>query len=171
MTDAAASEQALVELGKRFLYPNYRQPPLVLARGEGSALWDVSGKRYLDFFAGIAVSALGHGHPALARALAEQAARLVHVSNYFYNEPNVRLAERLCRATRMDRVFFCNSGTEAIEASLKLVRRHFWAGGQPERLRVVASRTLFTGARWARSQRPGKANTRRASASCRTSRT
>ncbi|HWA75835.1 MAG TPA: acetylornithine transaminase [Polyangiaceae bacterium] len=145
MTDAAASEQALVELGKRFLYPNYRQPPLVLARGEGSALWDVSGKRYLDFFAGIAVSALGHGHPALARALAEQAARLVHVSNYFYNEPNVRLAERLCRATRMDRVFFCNSGTEAIEASLKLVRRHFWAAGQPERLRVVAFENSFHG--------------------------
>lgn len=142
---AAASQEALVELGKQYLYPNYRQPPLVLARGQGSLLWDVAGKRYLDFFAGIAVSVLGHGHPALTRALAEQAARLVHVSNYFYNEPNVRLAERLCRATGMDRAFFCNSGTEAIEACLKLARRHFWAAGQPERLRVVAFDNSFHG--------------------------
>ena len=141
----ARSQEALVELGKQYLYPNYRQPPLVLARGQGSVLWDVGGKRYLDFFAGIAVSALGHGHPALARAVSEQAARLVHVSNYFYNEPNVQLAERLCKVTRMDRAFFCNSGTEAIEACLKLVRRHFWAAGQPERLRVVAFENSFHG--------------------------
>jgi acetylornithine/N-succinyldiaminopimelate aminotransferase len=139
------TQEALVELGQQYLYPNYRQPPLVLARGEGALVWDAAGKRYLDFYAGIAVSVLGHAHPALVRAISEQAARLLHVSNYFFNEPNVRLAEKLCRATGLDRAFFCNSGTEAIEASLKLVRRHFWTRGQPERLRVIAFDNSFHG--------------------------
>ncbi len=141
----AGTQAELVELGRRFLYPNYRQPSLVVERGQGSVLWDVAGKRYLDFFAGIAVSALGHAHPALARAIAEQATRVVHLSNYYFNEPNVRLAARICEKTGMDRAFFCNSGTEAIEASLKLVRRHFWSTGQPERLRVVAFENSFHG--------------------------
>jgi len=145
MTNPADVQAALVENGRRYLYPNYRQPALVIDRGEGALLWDVAGKRYLDFFAGIAVSALGHAHPALARAVAEQATRVVHVSNYFFNTQNVRLAEVLCRKTGMDRVFFSNSGTEAIEACLKLVRRHFWASGQPERLRVIAFENSFHG--------------------------
>ncbi|HVJ16558.1 MAG TPA: acetylornithine transaminase [Polyangiaceae bacterium] len=139
------SQEALVGLGTEFLYPNYRQPPLVLVRGQGSALFDVGGKRYLDFFAGIAVSTLGHGHPRLVRAIAEQAERLIHASNYFFNEPNVRLAARLCRLSGMARAFFCNSGTEAIEASLKLARRHFFAKGQPERLRIIAFENSFHG--------------------------
>jgi acetylornithine/N-succinyldiaminopimelate aminotransferase len=145
MSHTTLPQDALVELGRRYLYPNYRQPPLVLVRGEGSVVWDAAGKRYLDFYAGIAVSALGHAHPALIRAVSEQAARLVHVSNYFFNEPNVRLAEKLCRATKLDRAFFCNSGTEAIEASLKLARRFFWAAGQPERVRVIAFDNSFHG--------------------------
>jgi acetylornithine/N-succinyldiaminopimelate aminotransferase len=139
------SQEALVGLGTEFLYPNYRQPPLVLVRGQGSALFDAEGKRYLDLFAGIAVSTLGHGHPRLVRAISEQAQRLIHVSNYFFNEPNVRLAERLCRLSGMARAFFCNSGTEAIEASLKLARRHFFAKGQSERLRVIAFENSFHG--------------------------
>jgi acetylornithine/succinyldiaminopimelate/putrescine aminotransferase len=93
------------------LYPNYRQPPMVLARGSGVELWDTTGKRYLDLAAGIAVNTLGHAHPDLARTLCEQAKTLVHVSNYFFNEPCIRLAERLTRLTEMDRAFFCNSGT------------------------------------------------------------
>lgn len=127
------------------LYPNYRQPPLVLVRGKGSEVWDHAGKRYLDLAAGIAVTSLGHAHPALVRAVSEQAGRLIHVSNYFYNEPNVRLAERLTRLARMDRVFFCNSGTEAIEASLKLVRRHFFSKGDERRMRVIAFEQSFHG--------------------------
>lgn len=145
MTNSAETQASLVESGRRFLYPNYRQPALVIERGEGAVLWDVAGKRYLDFFAGIAVSALGHAHPALVRAVSEQAARVVHVSNYFFNEPNVRLAQKLCEKTGMDRAFFSNSGTEAIEACLKLVRRHFWSNGQPERLRVIAFENSFHG--------------------------
>ncbi|HLV67416.1 MAG TPA: acetylornithine/succinylornithine family transaminase [Polyangiaceae bacterium] len=141
----AGSEAALVELGRRFLYPNYRQPDLVLVRGQGAVVWDASDRRYLDFYAGIAVSALGHGHPALVRAVSEQAARLVHVSNYFFNEPNVRLAARLCALTGLDRAFFANSGAEAVEAALKLVRRHFFAGGERERLRVIAFHNSFHG--------------------------
>lgn len=127
------------------LYPNYRQPPLVLSRGKGSEVWDHMGKRYLDLAAGIAVTSLGHAHPALVGALSEQAARLIHVSNYFYNEPNLRLADYLTRLAKMDRVFFCNSGTEAVEASLKLARRHFFANGEERRSRVVAFEQSFHG--------------------------
>jgi acetylornithine/N-succinyldiaminopimelate aminotransferase len=134
-----------VELGRRYLYPNYRQPALVFARGAGTELWDEGGKRYLDFYAGIAVSSLGHAHPRLVRAISEQAARLIHVSNYYFNEPNVRLAAALCDKSGMDRAFFCNSGTEAIEASLKLVRRHFFARGDTARLRVIAFHNSFHG--------------------------
>lgn len=138
-------QASLVESAKLHLYPNYRQPPLVLVRGQGAQVWDGEGRRYLDLYAGIAVSALGHAHPALVQAISEQATRLIHVSNYFYNEPNVRLAERLCRATGMDRAFFCNSGTEAIEAVLKLARRHYFTLGQTERYRVIAFNESFHG--------------------------
>lgn len=135
----------LVELGQRYLYQNYRQPPLVLVRGQGSVVWDKAGKRYLDLAAGIAVNSLGHAHPKVQAAISEQAGTLMHVSNYFFNEPNVLLAARLCQRTGMDRVLFCNSGTEAIEASLKLVRRHFFNLGQTDRHRIVAFRQSFHG--------------------------
>jgi acetylornithine/N-succinyldiaminopimelate aminotransferase len=137
--------ESLVETAQARLYPNYRQPPIVLSHGVGAELWDVSGKRYIDFFAGIAVSTLGHAHPRLTQAIAAQAQKLLHVSNYFYNEPNVLLADRLCGMSGMDRAFFCNSGTEAIEASLKLVRRHFHARGEVERFRVIAFDNSFHG--------------------------
>jgi acetylornithine/N-succinyldiaminopimelate aminotransferase len=145
--DAAMSalQSELAELGSRYLYPNYRQAPLAIVRGEGALLWDAADKRYLDMLAGIAVSALGHAHPKLVSAIAEQAARVVQVSNYYYNEPNVRLAAKLCTLTRLDRAFFCNSGTEAVEASLKLVRRYFHTQGQPERLKVLAFTNSFHG--------------------------
>jgi len=139
------TESELVSAGHSYLYPNYRQPAFVFVRGEGSQLFDASGKRYLDLYAGIAVSTLGHAHPKLTAAIAAQAGKLLHVANYFFNEPNVRLAEKLCRLTSMDRAFFCNSGTEAIEATLKLARRHFFAKGQTERLRIIAFRNSFHG--------------------------
>jgi acetylornithine/N-succinyldiaminopimelate aminotransferase len=139
------SQDELVALGRDHLYPNYRQPPLVLVRGEGSRVWDAAGKQYFDLFAGIAVSTLGHGHPRLTAAIAAQAQQLIHVSNYFYNEPNVKLASKLCKATGYDRAFFCNSGTEAIEASLKLARRHFFARGERDRLRIIAFENAFHG--------------------------
>lgn len=148
MVRDAAMESAgaeLLESASKHLYPNYRQPPIVLERGQGSEVWDTSGKRYLDLAAGIAVTSLGHAHPALVRAIAEQAGRLIHVSNYFYNAENLKLAARLTRATGMDRAFFCNSGTEALEACLKLVRRFHFAKGETERFRVVAFEHSFHG--------------------------
>jgi acetylornithine/N-succinyldiaminopimelate aminotransferase len=136
---------SLLESASTHLYQNYRQPGFVLERGDGSWVFDTDGRKYLDLCSGIATCTLGHCHPKLASALADQAARLMHVSNYFYNEPNLRLAERITRVTGYDRALFCNSGTEAIEATLKLARRYFSAQGKPERFRVIAFKNSFHG--------------------------
>ncbi len=98
-------------------------PSLQLVRGEGCFVWDSDGRKYLDFLAGIAVNALGHAHPAFVEAVSRQAATLAHVSNYFATPPQLELADRLLRLSGGDRVFFCNSGAEAIEAAIKLARR------------------------------------------------
>jgi predicted acetylornithine/succinylornithine family transaminase len=108
--------------------------------GRGSRLFDEKGRAYLDFFSGLAVSSLGHGHPGLARAIAEQAATLIHTSNLYYNEPAARLAERLVGRTFADRIFFCNSGTEANEAAIKMARR-----SDPRRHEIVSAYRSFHG--------------------------
>jgi acetylornithine/N-succinyldiaminopimelate aminotransferase len=136
---------ALLDAAKRHLYANYRPAPVVFARGSGSELFDVDGRRYLDLCAGVAVSAVGHAHPALTKAIAEQAGRLLHASNYFYNEPNIELATKLCERTGFARAFFCNSGAEANEALLKLARRHFFAKGDAKRTRIIAFHNAFHG--------------------------
>jgi acetylornithine/N-succinyldiaminopimelate aminotransferase len=103
---------------------NYGTPPLAIARGEGSRVWDADGKRYLDLVAGIAVSALGHAHPAIVEAVTAQVSKVAHTSNLFVHEPGVLLAEKLLSLLHGEaRVFFCNSGTESVEAALKVVRR------------------------------------------------
>jgi acetylornithine/N-succinyldiaminopimelate aminotransferase len=135
----------LVSLGQRRLLANYRQPALVLARGQGCELWDTAGRRYLDMYAGVAVASLGHAHARLAATIAEQAGKLMHTSNYFFNEENVRLAGELCEKTGYDRVFFCNSGAEANEAMLKLGRRHHFARGDVGRTRFIAFHQSFHG--------------------------
>ena len=99
----------------------------------------------LDLCGGVAVCLVGHAHPTLVSAIADQAATLMHVSNWFYNEQNIRLAGELCRRTGFARAFFCNSGTEANEAMLKLARHHFYGLGQKERVRVVAFDNAFHG--------------------------
>jgi acetylornithine/N-succinyldiaminopimelate aminotransferase len=137
-------DEDLLALAKRHLYPNYKPAGIVLVRGKGCEVWDANGKRYLDLAAGVAVSCVGHGHPKLSRAIADQAAKLIHVSNYFYNEPNIRLAAELCKRTGFDRAFFCNSGTEANEALIKLARRHFFGKGEA-RERVIAFDNAFHG--------------------------
>jgi len=142
---ADLDEKSLLSLAERHLYPNYRQAPCVFVRGKGCELWDKSGKRYLDLAAGVAVSSLGHAHPRYVAAISEQVGRLVHMSNYFYNEPNILLAAELCRRTGMARAFFCNSGTEANEALLKLARHHFFGKGQKERTRIIAFEEAFHG--------------------------
>ncbi|MDP9001087.1 MAG: acetylornithine/succinylornithine family transaminase [Myxococcota bacterium] len=140
-----ARNPELVALARQRLYPNYRPAPIAFVRGRGCELFDADGRRWLDLCAGVAVSALGHGHPTLARAIAEQASTLIQVSNYFYNEPNIRLADELCRRTGFARAFFCNSGTEANEALLKLARHHYYLRGDRERVRVVAFHGAFHG--------------------------
>ncbi|WP_437647281.1 aspartate aminotransferase family protein [Sorangium sp. So ce362] len=130
---------------QKHLLGNYRQPAFVLDRGRGCELFDTEGRRYLDMCAGVAVASLGHAHPRLVATIAEQAGRLMHVSNYFFNAENLRLAEELCAKTGFDRAFFCNSGTEANEAMLKLARRHFFNRGETERYRIVAFENAFHG--------------------------
>jgi acetylornithine/N-succinyldiaminopimelate aminotransferase len=137
--------EALLSGAKQHLLKTYKQPDLVLERGEGCRLWDTEGRAYLDLYAGIAVSALGHGHPALVRAISEQAAKLIHTANYFYNAPNARAAARLCELSRMDRAFFTNSGTEAIEGAIKLSRRFHYAKGDGARTGLVATLNAFHG--------------------------
>ena len=126
---ATTATSALQERYGAVMMPNYGTPPIALARGEGCVVWDVDGNRYLDLLGGIAVSALGHAHPALVAAVSEQAARLAHISNLYLHEGQVALAERLLGLLGADgRVFFANSGTEANEAAVKLVRRMQGAG-------------------------------------------
>ena len=121
---SAITTSSLQERYGAVMMPNYGTPPLALARGEGCVVWDVDGRSYLDLLGGIAVSALGHAHPAIVAAVSDQVARLAHVSNLYLHEGQVVLAERLLGLLGADgRVFFANSGTEANEAALKLVRR------------------------------------------------
>src|SRR5699024_4809487 len=111
-------------MSEQFLIPTYARQPIAFERGEGVWLYDQAGERYLDAVSGIAVCNLGHAHPAVAGALAEQAARLVHTSNLYRVPAQEALAERLCRLSGMDKVFFGNSGAEANEAAIKLARLH-----------------------------------------------
>jgi predicted acetylornithine/succinylornithine family transaminase len=111
------------ELERRHYMNVAKRLPVVLVRGEGPYVYDEEGRRYLDMVAGIAVVSLGHCHPAIVQALAEQAGRLMHVSNLFYTVPQLQLAELLCQLSGLDRVFFCNSGAEAVEGCIKLARK------------------------------------------------
>lgn len=135
----------LVQLGRARLTHNYSQQPLVLTRGEGCYVWDNDGKRYLDLFAGIAVSALGHCHPQLTTALVKQVRRFLHVSNIYFTEPQIQLAERLTELTFADRVFFCNSGAEANEAAIKVTRRYMREVRKQERFEIITFTNSFHG--------------------------
>ncbi|MBA3865152.1 MAG: acetylornithine/succinylornithine family transaminase [Solirubrobacterales bacterium] len=112
------------ELEERYLMRTYRRGPVDFVRGEGSLLWDADGKEYLDFLTGISVCSIGHCHPAVVAAVQEQTGRLMHVSNLFYTEPMARLAQRLSESSLGGRVFFANSGTEAVECAIKVARKH-----------------------------------------------
>ncbi len=113
-----------IDRESKYLFQNYGRQPLVIERGEGSRVWDSDGNEYLDFVGGLAVTSLGHAHPAVTAAAAAQAERLIHVSNLYYTTPMIELAELLVENSPLDRVFFCNSGTEAIEAAIKIARRY-----------------------------------------------
>src|SRR5579883_2236343 len=113
-----------------YVMHTYGRQPVVFVRGEGARLWDIEGKEYLDFLAGIAVDSLGHCHPNVVRAIQNQAATLIHTSNLYFTVPQAKLAKKLCEISGLEKVFFCNSGAEANEAALKIARKHGKKAGE-----------------------------------------
>src|SRR3989344_3801973 len=131
----------IIGLYKNYVMPTYFTAPLALKRGKGIYIWDMEGKKYLDFFPGWAVSGIGHCHPRVVRAIKKQAGRLIHVSNNYYHEGQGRLAEEIIRNSFAGKVFFCNSGAEANEGAIKLARKF----GNPKRNEIITMRNSFHG--------------------------
>lgn len=147
--DPKHEQWQLIEEAQQLFTQNYRQQPIVLRRGAGCQVWDVAGNRYLDLTGGIAATPLGHAHPALAATVAEQALKLIHVSNLYWNENQILLARKLARlnaAMGPVRSFFCNSGGEANEAAVKLAKRYqTTVQGRPDRVEVISFEGSFHG--------------------------
>jgi acetylornithine/N-succinyldiaminopimelate aminotransferase len=133
-----------MDLERDYLLQNYARYPLVLARGKGCHVYDAEGKRYLDFISGIGVNALGHAHPRIVKVIREQARLLIHSSNLYYHPYQGKLAKRLCEMSGLQRCFFANTGTEAIEAALKMIHAHGRAIA-PEKYEVIALENSFHG--------------------------
>lgn len=125
--------------------PTYNRAPLSFVKGEGAWLIEADGRRFLDLAAGIAVNALGHAHPALVKALSEQAENLWHVSNLYHIPQQQALADRLVEHSFADTVFFTNSGTESCELAVKMARKYFYEKGQPERVEIITFSGSFHG--------------------------
>ena len=137
--------QQVIEWEQTYVLGVYTRPPVVFERGEGVWLYDTEGNRYLDLVAGIAVNALGYGDPEIPRIMAEQAAKLIHVSNLYHTEPHVRLARLLVEHSFADKVFFCNSGAEANEAAIKFARKYARARHGEGKTVIVAFEGAFHG--------------------------
>ena len=157
MSLVADATAALHRAWAEHVLPTYRAPGLAFREGRGSRLYDHDGRAYLDFLSGLAVTSLGHAHPAVTAAVAQQAGRLTHTSNLFLTEPAVRLAQRLAELLGWSdgRTFFCNSGAEANEAALKLARRH-GLQRSPDKLRIVALEGSFHGRTFATLEATGQ---------------
>ena len=140
----------------RHVLQTYKRQPMAFVRGKGPRLYDVDGREYLDLVSGIGVTSLGHAHPGLAAAIAEQASTLLHTSNLYFHPFQAEAAGAPVGALRLARVFFCNSGTEANEACLKFARR-YWHTQGVDRSRPASSRSRADSpaARWARCRSPG----------------
>lgn len=134
-----------IEKTDKFVFQTYLRQGKAFVKGEGTTLWDAEGKKYIDFLAGIAVCSLGHCHPRITQAINRQASTLVHVSNLFYTMPQADLASKLCEKSFADRVFFANSGAEANEAAIKLVRRYFQKKGNKNRFKIITMEQSFHG--------------------------
>jgi predicted acetylornithine/succinylornithine family transaminase len=139
------SSGEIIQREQNFLLPTYTRYPVVMERGKGVFLYDLEGKKYLDFVAGLGVNALGHAHPRIVKTIREQCAKVIHLSNLYYNEYQGRLAERLCRLSGLQRAFFSNSGTEAIEGSIKLARLAGHRAGGEAKSKLVALRGSYHG--------------------------
>lgn len=150
MSDNSAHSNYTRATFDEVMVPNYNPASIIPERGEGSRVWDQDGNDYVDFAGGIAVTALGHNHPALVKALKDQADKIWHLSNVFTNKPALELADKLTKATFADKVFFANSGGEANEAAFKLVRKYAHDNFGPEKSEIISfkqsfhGRTLFT---------------------------
>jgi acetylornithine/N-succinyldiaminopimelate aminotransferase len=137
--------EQIAELERRYLLGTYNRYPIVLTRGKGVFLYDLEDRRYLDFVSGLGVNALGHAHPRIVKTIREQAGKLIHVSNLYYHEYQGELAEKLCTLSGLSRAFFSNSGTEAIEGSIKLARLAGHRAGGEAKCRLVALEGSYHG--------------------------
>lgn len=135
----------LIEQSSKYICFTYNRYPVVFSKGKGCKLWDVDGKEYLDFVAGLAVCNLGHCHTNVVAAIKEQAEKLIHVSNYYHNEPMIDLARLLCENSFAEKVFFCNSGAEANEAAIKLARKYAKENLGPEKFEIITMLKSFHG--------------------------
>lgn len=145
MSTTATAPSSVQTLEAQHILQVYRRTPVVFDRGEGSYLITTEGKRYLDFISGVGVVSLGHANPALAAAIADQSRTLLHTSNLFFHPLQAEVATRLSALTGLDRAFFCNSGTEAVEACLKFARRYWHSRGETTRTKYIAFSHAFHG--------------------------
>src|ERR1700761_2406043 len=142
--EVISSLEEIIGLERSYLLQNYARYPLVLHRGKGCYVYDLAGNRYLDLISGIGVNSLGHAHPRITKVIRQQAGLILHTSNLYYHEYQGRLAERLAKASGLNRSFFCNSGTEAMEGALKIIRAHGNSTGA-EKHEVIALDNSFHG--------------------------
>lgn len=152
--------QEIMERAARVLVPTYSRYPVAIVRGEGATVWDADGKEYLDLAAGLGTSNLGHCHPRVVEAIAHQASRLLHVSNLYHIEEQVRLAEALVERSFAERAFFCNSGAEANEAAIKLARKAGRDRFGPDRHEIIVMENSFHGRTMATLSATGQAKVR-----------
>ncbi len=143
-TAVAEARASVVELEKQYLLQNYARYPLTMHRGKGVYLYDTSGKRYLDLISGIGVNALGYSHPRLVKLMREQVGLLLHTSNLYYHEYQGPLAKRLAEISGLERTFFCNSGTEAMEGAIKMIHSH-GRKVSPEKFEIISLQNSFHG--------------------------
>src|SRR6476646_3947039 len=137
LSAVSSTAQGVMELESQYVLQNYSRYPIVIHRGKGCHVYDVSGTRYLDFISGIGVNALGHAHPRIVKVIRDQAALLMHCSNLYYHEYQGPLAKKLSEISGLARSFFSNSGTEAMEGALKMARSHGNKIG-PQKIELVA---------------------------------
>ncbi len=132
-------------LSEKYVAHTYARYPILLVKGKGTRVWDMEGKEYLDFVSGLAVCNLGHCHPKVVKALQDQAEKLIHVSNFYYIEPQIQLASLLCKHSFADKVFFCNSGAEANEGAMKLARKYAKEKMEGDRYEIITMEHSFHG--------------------------
>ena len=137
--------QTLMMLSEQYVAQTYARYPILLVRGKGTRVWDIEGKEYLDFVSGLAVCNLGHCHPKVVKAIQDQATKLIHISNFYYIEPQIQLASLLCKHSFADKVFFCNSGAEANEGAMKLARKYAKEKMEGDRYEIITMERSFHG--------------------------